>query len=118
MQRSPELEAWTRELFSTTDPERIIDAHSSSDDVVVIGTDEGEWIEGGDAVAAMWRATDVPDVVVDDVRCYEEGNVAWMAGRVRFRLPDGSELPARITGVARRENDEWKIVQSHTSTGD
>ncbi len=118
MQRSPELEAWARELFSTNDVERIVDAHSASQDVVVIGTDEKEWIEGGDAVATMWRSAGLQTVEVDDVRCYEEGSVAWMVGRVRFQLPDETELPARITGVAHREDGRWKIVQTHTSTGD
>jgi hypothetical protein len=40
-----------------------------------------------------------------------------MAGRVKFTLPDGSTVPARVTGVAHRENGNWKIVQSHTSVG-
>ncbi|MBD0316884.1 MAG: nuclear transport factor 2 family protein [Thermoleophilia bacterium] len=38
-----------------------------------------------------------------------------MAGRVAFLLPDGSEIPARVTGIAHEEDGEWKIVQSHAS---
>jgi ketosteroid isomerase-like protein len=115
MERSSSLEAWARDLFASTDPERLVDAHSGSDDVLVIGTDEDEWVEGGDAVAAAWRSQDLAGIEVDDVRCYEEGTVAWMVARVRFQLPDGSELPARVTGVAHKERGDWKIVQSHSS---
>ena len=115
MQRSPELEAWARELFAATDPSVVAEAHSASGEAIVIGTDENEWVEGGDAIRQMWREQELTGVELEDVRCYEEGSVAWMVGRVRFRLPDGGELPARVTGVAHRENGDWKIVQSHTS---
>ncbi len=114
MNRSPEVEAWARELAASNDPQVIADAHSRSDDVLVIGTDENEWIEG-DAVQAIWEAQADIEIDVDDLRCYEEGSVSWMAGRITFKLPDGTNLPARITGVAHRENGEWKIVQSHAS---
>jgi hypothetical protein len=115
MERSPQLEDWARELYATTDPERLVDAHSKSDEVLVIGTDDEEWFEGGDAVASAWRSQDLSAIEIDEVRCYEEGTVSWMVSRVRFQLPDGGELPARITGVAHQEDGDWKIVQSHAS---
>ncbi len=115
MQRSPEHEQWARELLATDDPEVLSGAHSRDDAVTVIGTDEDEWIEGASRMDEVWRAQAGTQVRVDDVRAYEEGSVPWMAGRVVFVLPDGSELPARLTGVAHREDGEWKIVQSHAS---
>jgi hypothetical protein len=115
MERSSGLEAWARELFASTDSERLVEAHSMGDDVLVIGTDEDEWIEGGDAVAAAWRSQDLAGIEVDDVRCYEEGTVAWMVAKVRFELANGTELPARVTSVAHKEGADWKIVQSHSS---
>ncbi len=93
MQRSPELEAWGRELFETSDPEAIAAAHSRSDDVLAIGTEENEWVQGDDAVQAMWRKQEGIEIDVDEIRCYEEGTVSWMAGRVTFKLPDGSSPP-------------------------
>jgi hypothetical protein len=115
MKRSSRLEDWVRELLASSDPERLVDAHSRSNEVLVIGTDEDEWAEGGDAVASLWRSQDLSAIEVDEMRCYEEGTVSWMVGRVRFQLPDGSELPARITSVAHQEDGDWKFVQSHAS---
>lgn len=117
MQRSSELEAWARELFSSTDPRTIADAHSKTDDVLVIGTDESEWVEGGEAVGRAFEAQASTTVEVKDLRCYEEGSVSWMAGRIEFVLPNGNRLPARVTGVAHKEDGSWKIVQSHASVG-
>lgn len=117
MERSSELEAWARRLFAETDPSVIAEAHSTNDGVLVIGTDENEWVEGGEAVRRMWQEQGATPVDVEDVRCYEEGSVAWAAGRIAFLLPDGSRLRARVTGVAHREDGEWKIVQSHASVG-
>jgi hypothetical protein len=117
MERSPELEAWARELFASGDPARIAAAHSQAPDVLVIGSDANEWIEGGEAVQRIWAEQAGLEVEVEDVRCYEEGSVSWMAGRVKFTLPDGSTVPARVTGVAHRESGNWKVVQSHTSVG-
>lgn len=115
MQRSSELEQWARDLFATDDPQVLSDAHSRDDGVTVIGTDEDEWIEGASRMDEVWRAQAGTQVRVEDVRAYEEGSVAWMAGRVVFVLPDGSELPARVTGIAHQEDGAWKIVQSHAS---
>jgi hypothetical protein len=39
------------------------------------------------------------------------------ACRAELRLPDGGELPFRITCVLHREEGEWKFVQSHASIG-
>ncbi len=90
-------------------------AHSRDDAVTIIGTDEDEWIEGAARMDELWRAQAGTRVRVEDLRAYEEGSVAWMAGRVAFLLPDGSEIPARVTGIAHQEDGEWKIVQSHAS---
>ncbi len=38
MQRSPQLEQWARDLFSTNDPHVLSNAHSRDDAVTVIGT--------------------------------------------------------------------------------
>ena len=34
-----------------------------------------------------------------------------------MKLPDGTEIPFRITGVYHQENGEWKVVQWHASIG-
>jgi hypothetical protein len=32
-------------------------------------------------------------------------------------MPDGQEIPCRLTGVLRLEGGEWKVIQSHASIG-
>lgn len=46
----------------------------------------------------------------------QEGNVGWVADQITVRLPDGTEVPFRFTGVLRNE-DGWKFVQAHFSLG-
>jgi hypothetical protein len=56
-------------------------------------------------------------VVPGDTRGYREGDIGWVASRAAFRLPDGTEVPARMTAVFRRESGDWKVVQGHASIG-
>ena len=35
----------------------------------------------------------------------------------KVRLPDGTDIPLRLTMVFHQENSDWKIVQWHISTG-
>ena len=39
------------------------------------------------------------------------------ADRPKFRLPDGTEIPLRMTFVFVREEGEWKVAQQHISIG-
>jgi SnoaL-like protein len=50
-------------------------------------------------------------------RGWEEENVGFAIDKPRFVLPDGSFLQTRVTGVLRREDDDWKIVHLHFSVG-
>lgn len=52
-----------------------------------------------------------------DPRAYEEGSLGWAVDEPRFVFPDGSRLPARLTGVLRREDGDWKVVHPHFSVG-
>ena len=45
----------------------------------------------------------------------KESDVGWYAARGAFVLPGGREVGFRATGVCRREDGEWRILQSHTS---
>ena len=36
---------------------------------------------------------------------------------LKLRLPDGTEIPVRLTAVFRKENNDWKIVLRHLSIG-
>ena len=48
---------------------------------------------------------------------YAEGDVGWVADQLTLRLPDGSAVPLRFTGVVHREDGSWKFVQAHLSAG-
>jgi hypothetical protein len=52
-----------------------------------------------------------------DVKAFQEGTVAWLADQPTLTTPDGMRVSARITAVFLREDDDWKIVQSHFSMG-
>jgi hypothetical protein len=54
-------------------------------------------------------------VVHGEVKAYEEGTVGWAADQGHFLLPDGSEVPFRITAVFHREDGDWRLVQEHAS---
>lgn len=115
MERSPELEAWIRELLTASDRSAVADTIAHGDDVLVIGINEYQWIEGGEEARQAWKLTPTIPAEVQDVRCYQEGPVAWMAARIVFPLRDGTHVSTRVTGVMRRELDSWKMVQTHAS---
>ncbi len=48
---------------------------------------------------------------------FREGNVGWVADRAAWRLPDGRELPFRLTAVFHFHLDRWVMVQAHFSVG-
>ena len=56
-------------------------------------------------------------VVAGNPQAYQEGSVGWAADQPTIQMPDGTKMPARITLVAHREGDVWKIVQAHISVG-
>lgn len=99
----------------------LIDRHVPLDSRVrLVGSDPGEWIAGGAAVAEFLRgevegsggnATFSPA----DIEAFEEDGVGWAATRLTIRLPDGLSISPRWTAVFHREGDTWKFVQTHAS---
>ena len=100
MKRSEELEGLVVAWFaaaSAGDPS-LVERHVPVDtEVMLIGSDPDEWVEGGAAVAAFLRgevegsggnATFTPS----DTVAYEDGDVGWAATRVTITLPDGTHI--------------------------
>jgi hypothetical protein len=91
------------------------------DGVLVIGSDPDEWWVGYDRINAVYQAQlremGGVSVVGSDPQAYRHGDAGWVADRPKFRLPDGSEIPIRITMVFAREGEDWKLVQQHISIG-
>ena len=125
MERSAELEDFVRESYAimlSGDVSALEAVLSRDEEIIMIGTDPDEWWEERDALLAAFRGQSEAmgggiTLTGGDPRAYVDGDVGWVADRPSYRLPDGTELSARITGVLRRENGNWRWVQSHSSIG-
>jgi len=122
MQQAPELrDVLVRlyEAFSRGDADLIAQLTSRQEGLVFIGTDPDEWFEDVGNVRRLVQAQAGAGVTVipGEVRAYREGPVGWIADRGSFRLPDGSDVPFRLTAVFRQEDGAWKMVQEHASIG-
>lgn len=124
MDRSPELEDLTRQLYEAVTNadaaffERYL---SRGESCVVIGTAPREWWE--DYAAAldsirkqMASVGEAVELLAGDVRAYCEGEVGWVADQPTLKLGSVAAL-CRHTSVFVREGDEWRIVQHHFSIG-
>jgi hypothetical protein len=88
----------------------------------VIGTDERQWAEGRDAWVSGYASVvdQLPGLRLqagDRLVGHEEGTIGWAADRASVVIPDGPEVPIRITAVFRSERGGWKIVTAHLSLG-
>lgn len=125
MKRSPEIESLVREFYDTMkrgDADGVADLIAQGDTVLGIGTDPTEWWEGHAKVASVWKAQMEAmgggiELVGGNPRAQESGEVGWFADQVSFLLPDGTQVPTRLTGVAIRDEGRWRLVQSHISIG-
>jgi hypothetical protein len=120
MEANNELRAVVQSIYeavSTGDGAHLRSLLTTHDGLVFIGTDPAEWFEDTETVAAMLGAQAEAGVKVrgGDVRAFSEGTVGWAADQGTFVLPDGSEMPFRITLVFHREGGHWKLVQEHAS---
>lgn len=120
MEKSTTISAALGELydvFATGDGDKMAQLTTSDAGLVFIGTDPGEWFETLAEVRALAEAQAGAGVKVrpGDMTAYEEGTVGWVADQGAFVLPDGSEVPFRMTAVFHREDGNWKLVQEHAS---
>lgn len=94
---------------------------SKQEGVLAIGTDPSEWWSGhkqiADIFTAQSEAMQGMAIVGSTPLAYSAGDVGWAADRPTFRLPDGTEMPFRLTIVYHQEDGEWKVVQWHASLG-
>jgi SnoaL-like protein len=94
---------------------------SQKEGVTAIGTDPTEWWTGYAAITRVFKAQlkEVGDfqIIADTPQAYRDGSIGWLAGRPTLKLPDGTEMPFRLTVVFQKEQNGWKIVQWHSSMG-
>ena len=110
--------------LTTGDADRLIDLISPADHFVKIGTEPGEYIEGGGRAAQYYHhhVASTRDFTIDiehlDVQ--ERDSVAWFYTRQQWKLKwqgQDEELALRLTGVLEREAGAWKFAQIHASIG-
>ena len=100
---------------------------SQQDGVLMIGTDPSEWWAGYDTILDQLLKTQPQELSKEapgniqiragEVSAFVEGTVGWVADTPSMRLPNGKEIPTRVTTIFHREEGEWKIVQFHASIG-
>jgi SnoaL-like protein len=107
------------EAFSRGDADLMERLTSRREGLVFIGTDPNEWWEEIALIRRMLQAQAGAGITVlpGEVRAYREGSVGWVADRGTFKLPDGSEVPFRLTAVFHQEDGDWKLIQQHASIG-
>lgn len=94
---------------------------SQQDGVLIIGSDPDEWWTGYETITQIYKAQmrEVGGVscLPGDPQAYSMGDVGWVADRPRFQLPDGTELPFRMSIVFVKEDGAWKVAHQHISIG-
>jgi hypothetical protein len=125
MQRDAELAEYVAKfytVFNTGDVTSLGDFVSRDHGILGIGTDPREWWIGEDVIRAF--QTQPPEMHAaglrfdsGEVHAYREGSVGWLADQPTLKLPDGGEVPMRLTAVCHQEDGAWKMVQFHLSIG-
>jgi ketosteroid isomerase-like protein len=123
-----DLEVRARELltnfyaaFSTGLPTGWED--SMAEDVIVIGTDDAEWLQGRDRVAPVLQAqmaemsTAGMRVDADDPQVGFAGSTVWVADQPTLRMADGAPVSMRLTFVATEVDARLVVKQLHVSIG-
>lgn len=124
MERATEIEDLTRRLYDAMergDGSVVAGLISNSEAALMIGTDPNEYWTDYETITRVWskQLEELSGVKVEDAdpHAYSSGDIAWMSDRPTFRTPDDVRAPFRITGVFRREDGAWKLVQGHASIG-
>lgn len=89
---------------------------AKNDDVVLLGTDAGEWVHGYSPVTqfikADWLGWGDLRFAVDDSIISSSGNVAWITsiGIVHFK---GWDRPVRLSAVVTKNGSSWLFREIH-----
>jgi len=90
-------------------------------EVVFGGTDPEEWWEGRRTLLQVFKAQMQEmagfKFAGSEPRAYRNGSIGWVADRPRLQLPDGNEVPMRLTAVLQQQEGRWRLVQGHLSMG-
>lgn len=124
IERAPELEQLAKEAadaYRRGDIAALERMFSRDPAVLQVGTDPAEVWEGPDQVLEELRAElaslteESAEPIQEERRGYRAGDAGWVFTQGKYRLSDGSEIPARGIRIFHREDGEWKLVQSFIS---
>ena len=120
MKRSSDLVAVVRKIYdalSAGDAAAIDLLISSTEALTFIGTDPSEWYTDRAPILELVRSQAGSGVTArpGEIQAFEQGDAGWASDTGAFVLPDGSEMPFRVTVAFLREGGEWRILQVHTS---
>lgn len=111
-----------RRGWEDLDAAAVLDCFARDSQTVVIGTDEGEYWRGFDALIAPFRS--MTGAFTDPVyrwhgppHIHVDGDIAWADGRLDTSLTaDGEQLDVTMrTSWVLRRGARWQIVQAHFS---
>ena len=88
----------------------------SNEAKLIIGTAPGENVSDRQAMRFGFEAEGVT-LESRSAQGYEEGSMGWVVDEPRFGFPDGSGMDCRVTAVARKETETWRLVHAHFSVG-
>ncbi len=124
MEQSTELKEFylrTCDALSSGDYSFFERYFSQKDGVLAIGTDPTEWWADYATITRVFKLqleeTGGFQILADNPQAYRDGSIGWVADQPTLKLPDGTEMPVRLTAVFQKEQNDWKIVQWHFSTG-
>ena len=87
-----------------------------NDDILLLGTDAGEWTRGypavGEFIRTDWREWGDFRFAVDDSIVWSSGEVAWIAS-VGAVHEHGSDRPLRFSAILTRNGNRWLFRQVH-----
>ncbi len=107
------------------DLEMLLSCFSDKPDITIIGTDRDElWVDKvsmGDAQKRAYGTFDVVKLSVRDkiLKLCSDGEIAWFYMKVNWSVESEGKSSTfdgiRTTGVLKKLDDKWAIVQIHTS---
>ena len=108
------------EAYPKDDLQRYLNLFSQDENLVMFGTGE-KWLGWEDYKSApaedKARHGEI-SISHDWLKVNSHGLIAWISAEVKVNVKVEGEMkaiPARLTGVLKKIEDKWKIVQGHIS---
>ncbi len=108
------------EAYPKEDLDRYLNLFLQDENLVMFGTGEKwlGWEEYKNAPAEDKERHGDISITFDWLKINSHGPLAWIAAEVAVKVKVEDEersIPARLTGVLKKIEDKWKIVQGHIS---